>query len=109
MREGDGFAICQIGRDIGLVHIGLRFIVDQDHDDVCGLGGFRNGHHFKSVLLGYRPGFAAAAEADDYIAAGIPEIERVRMALRTVPDDGDFLAVKLAEVTVFFIVHFCHN
>ena len=38
-----------------------------------------------------------------------PEIERVRMALRAIPDDGDFLAVKLAEVTVFFIVHFCHN
>ena len=49
------------------------------------------------------------SEEKDYIAAGIPEIERVRMALRTVPDDGDFLAVKLAEVTVFFIVHFCHN
>ena len=35
--------------------------------------------------------------------------ERVRMAMRAIPDDGDFLAVKLAEVTVFFIVHFCHN
>ena len=109
VRKGDGLAGAQVGRDLGLVHVGLRFVVDEDHDDVGGLRGFRNGHHLEPVLLGDRPGFAALPEADDHVAAGIPEIERVSMALGAVADDCDLFAVKLAEVTVFFIVHFCHN
>ena len=93
MGKGDGLAGGEVGGNVLLVHIGLILIVDEDHDDVGGLGGLGDGHHLEAVLLGHGPGLAALAQADDDVTAGVPEILSVGVTLRAVADDGNLLAV----------------
>ena len=107
--EGDGLALGQVGGDVLTVHVRLLLVVDQDHDDVGALGGFRHGQHLKAVLLRHGPALAALAQTNHHIHAGIPQVQRVGMSLGAVADDGHGLAGELVQVTVLLIVHFCHS
>ena len=109
VREGDGLALSQVGRDVLLVHIRLSLVVDEDHDDVGGLGGLGHGYNLEAVLFRHGPGFAALAQANDHVAAAVTQVHSVGMALGAVADDGDLLAVELVQVAVLFIIHFCHS
>ena len=51
----DSFSFCKVGLDILLIHIRLSFIIDKDHDDVCGFSGFRNSHYIKACFRSLRP------------------------------------------------------
>src|SRR5699024_9398708 len=99
----------QVGGDILLIHIGLGLVVNQDHDDVGRLGGLGHSHDVEAVGFGHGPGLAALAQAHDDVTAGISEVQRMGVALGTVTDDGNLLAVQLAQVAILLIIHFCHN
>ena len=109
VREGDRLALGEVGGDVLLVHVGLTLVVDEDHDDVRRLRRFGHGHDGEAVLFRHGPGLAALAQADDHVAAGVAQVQRVGVALRAVADDGDLLAVELAQVAVLLIVHSCHS
>ena len=47
-------------------------------------------------------------EADDHVDARVAQIQRVRVSLAAVADDGDCLALQMLEVSVFFVIAFCH-
>lgn len=109
VREGNRLALGQVGGNVLLVHVRLTLIVDENHDDIRLLRGFRNGHHVEAVLDCHGPAFAALAQTHDDVHAGIAQVQRVGMTLRAVADDGDGLAGQLVQVTILFIVHFCHS
>ena len=107
--EGDGLAGGEVGGDVLLVHIRLGLVVDEDHDDIRQLGGLGHGIDLEAVLLGHGPALAALAQADDDVAAGIPQVQGVGVALGAVAHDGDLLTVQLAQVAVLLIIHLCHS
>ena len=107
--KGQGVALLQIGGDVLLVDVGLHLVVDEDHDDVGPLGGLGHGFDGEAGLFGVSPVFGALTESHAHVAAGILQVEGVGMSLGAVADDGDLLAVEIAELTVLFIVHLCHN
>ncbi|MPM61343.1 hypothetical protein SDC9_108201 [bioreactor metagenome] len=107
--KDQSLALGEVGGDLGAVHIGLLLVVDENHDEVGRLGGLSHGHDGKAVLLGHRPALSALIQADDHVAAGLPQVQRVGVALASVAYDGDLLPLQIAEFTVLVIVHFCHS
>ena len=57
--------------------------------DVGGLGGVGGGHDLEAGGFGLRPALAAGVQADHDVDARIAQIQRVRVALAAVADDGD--------------------
>src|SRR5207253_11187165 len=51
----------------------------------------------------------ALVEADHHVLAGILQVERVRVALAPVADDGDLLALDQSEVRVLVVVDPCRH
>src|SRR5690606_14940838 len=88
------------------VDLGDVLVGQQHHDQVGaldGLGDFLDG---QAGILGLLPGRTALAQADDDLDAGIIQVLRVRMALRTIADDGDSLALDQGQVAVFVVENF---
>ena len=48
----------------------------------------------QALGLGLRSGLGALVQADDDVAAAVVQVQRVRVALAAVADDGDLLALK---------------
>ncbi len=92
VRKREDHAGAQIRLDVLVIHRCLLFVVDQNHDHVRDLGGFRRGHDSQTGVLRLLPALAAFIQRDDHIAAGIAKIQRMRMTLRTIADDGNLLA-----------------
>ena len=108
--ESEGLAFGQVGSDLGFVNIGLLLVGDQDHDDVCSLGSFCNGHNGQTGFFRLLSGLGAAIQADNNVNAGIAQVQRMSMALRAVADDCNFFAVEGMDVAVLLIVDFnCHG
>ena len=76
----------------------------QHHDDVGALDGFGDFGDLEAGLLGLVPGRTALAQADGDLHAGLVQVERVGVALRTVADDGDFLALDERKIGVLVVV-----
>ena len=91
------------GRDVGGVEIGLDVIGYQDHHHVGGLGGFGRSEHGEPGGVGFGAALAFGGQADNDVEPGVAQIQRVRVALAAVADDGDFLAFEGVDVSVFFV------
>ena len=78
-----------------VVEIALDVIGYQDHHDVGGFGGFGRRQHLESGGFGFGAALAAGGQADHHVEAGIAQVQRVRVALAAVADDGDFLAFEV--------------
>jgi len=90
MGEGQHGALFDIRFDLIFVDGGLHFVRHQDHHHIRFLHRGADFFHRQAGLLGLVPGAAALAQADCDFHAGILQVERMRMALRAVADDGDF-------------------
>ena len=108
MGEGQGLAGGQVGLDAVLIQGGLLLVIDEDHDDVGGLGGLGSGHDGHALGLGLGPALGAVVQAHDDVDAALLQIQRVGMALRAVADDGNGLAGQLLKVTVLLIENAIH-
>ena len=108
--EVDGEPVCEHQRlarleprlDLRFIQVGLQMIRNQDHDDVGGLGGLRDGHHFQPRGLRFGPALAAFVEPDNDIATGIAQIQRMRVPLAAVADNGDRLVFDCIEACRLF-------
>ena len=108
--EGQGSARLQVRLDVLLVHGGLVLIGQQDHDHV-GLGdGLADRLDLKALLLGELDGLGGRAQADDHVNAGVAQVQRMRVALGAVTEDGDLLAIEHGQIGVLLIPDSCcHN
>ena len=108
VREGEDHARAQVGLDVLLIHRSLLLVVDEDHDHVGDLRGLGGGHDGQAGGLGLRPTLGALVQRDDDVAAGVPEVQRVCVALGAVADDGNLLAAEHVEIAVLRVKHLCH-
>ena len=108
VRKREDHAGAQIRLDVLVVHRRLLLVVDEDHDHVGDLGGLGRGHNGQPGRLGLLPALAAFIQRDDHVAAGIAQVERVRVSLRAVADDGNFFAHQIFEVAILRVKHLCH-
>ena len=105
VREEQRRSVLHVGREIGLVDVGLEFVGRQHHHDVGPFGGIRHGHHLEALgfgLLGRRGAFAQRHH--DILDAGIPHVQDMGMALAAVADDRDFLALDQIEIGIPIVV-----
>ncbi|MCY1537834.1 hypothetical protein D9M68_733440 [compost metagenome] len=82
------------------------FVGQQHHDDVGRLDGVGDFLDFQAGVGGLVPRGAALAQADHDLHAGFMQVLRVRVALRTVADDGNSLALDEGEIAVFVVENF---
>jgi hypothetical protein len=101
--EHQRFAFGEVRGDVGFVEIALDVIGYQDHHHVGGFGGFGGRQTVQAGGFGLGAALAVRGQADDYVEAGIAQVQRVRVALAAVADDGDFLAFEGVDVSVFFV------
>ena len=109
MREEQCIAIVQVGFDGLRVQLLLRRVGHQDHDDVrlSGSGSWIN--DAQSVFLCLRSGLGPLLQADANIDTGIPQGQRVGMALAAKPHDRDLAAVNDGKVGVIVVIHLGHG
>ena len=104
MGESEDVAGLQVRRDVGLVYLGLQLVGHEHHDEVGLFGGRGHVGHAQAGLLGGLDGARALAQAHAHVAAGVLEVQRMRMALGAVADDGDLLVLDDIGVAVLLVV-----
>ena len=104
--EGQGSAFLDVRLDFVLVQRGLELVRSQDHDKVGSSNSGRNISHFQAVGFSLGNSGRAFAQANSHVNAGIFQVARLSVALGTVTDDGNFLALDDREVTVFVVINF---
>ena len=86
--EDERVARVQVPLDLGLVHVALDRVGNENRDDRGPGGGLGDGGHLEPV--GPRPfrGGASLVETHHHIGARIPQVQGVRVPLAAVADDG---------------------
>src|SRR5690606_29551730 len=101
--KGQHGAGLDVGGDVVAVDLSDVLVGQQDHDEIGGLHGVAHFLNLQAGILGLGPGGAALAQADHHVHAGIMQVERVRVALRTVADDGDRLALDQRKIAILVV------
>ena len=92
MSKSDSFSSAQVWSNFIFVDIFLDFIRCQDHDDICQFSCFCYWISFKTIFFCFIEWFTRT-HTDDDIMTWITQVLCVGMALWTITDHGDFLAV----------------
>src|SRR5207247_7131152 len=90
--------------DVALGDPGARLVGHAHHDDVGLAGGGGGVDHAEAGRLGLLPRRAVGAEADADVHPAVAQVERVRVALTAVAEDGDLLALERRERRVAVVV-----
>ncbi|CCX65669.1 putative uncharacterized protein [Firmicutes bacterium CAG:791] len=100
----------QIRSNILLVHIGLKLIIDQNHDDIGLLYCLCSRKNRKALCLCLCLGLGALIQTNHDITSGILQIQCMCMALRTVADNADLLTLEKRLIAIFLVKNscFCH-
>jgi len=110
VREDEGLAGLQIWLDVPPIEVGLKFIGDEDLNDIGLLCDFGCRNGFESILDGRLVIDAARALADEDVHAAIAQIERLRVSLTPVTDDSEDFALQRAQISVVIKIHLlCHR
>ena len=109
MGKGEGIARFEIGADIGFVHGLLDLVVDQDHHDVPPLAGLGHIGYLQPFGLGLSAPLATRAQAHHHLDTALRQVERMRVALTAVADDGHGLVREQVEIGVVVVVHLHKN
>ena len=104
--KGQRGALLDVGSDVVGVHVGNLLIRQQDHDHVSGLDGVVDFHHFQASLADLVPGRSALAQADHDFDATVVQVLGMGVALTSVTNDGNRLALDQAQVTVLVVKNF---
>ena len=86
----------------------LLFVVDENHDDIGKLCRVFCGIDFQTRFFCGCPGFAALIESDDDVHAALLEVQRMRVSLAAVANDGDGFVLEVCEVAIAFVIHLSH-
>ena len=109
MCESESTARLEVGTNLFLVDVRLLLIRDQNHRDVRLLDRLSDWQNLEVVRFGSGLGFRALVKTDDDVDAALLEVQRMRMSLAAVADDGNGLALHDLPVRVLIIISFCHN
>ncbi len=109
MGKHDRVARLEVRRDLVVVHLALDGIGQEDHDHV-GLGG-GVGHAENAQAIGFGLGLAARAfmQPHTHIGARIAQVQRMRVPLATIADNGNLLALEQSQVRLILVVNLCHE
>ena len=109
MAEEQCVAVLEVRLDVLGEDLGLGGVRGQQHDHVGPLGGLRVGLDLEAGFARLVGGLGAFAQADDHLDAGFAQVLRVGVALGTVSDDGDLLALDQGQVCIVVVEHVdCH-
>src|SRR5436190_6885140 len=98
VREHQRVARLEVRRDVLLVHLRLRRVGEEHHDDVGLTDGVRGLEHTQSRLLRLLPRGGTLAEAHQHVVPGVLEVQRVRVSLAAVAEDRDRLPLQCRTV-----------
>src|ERR1700730_10799616 len=88
------------------VDVALQFIGREHHDHVGPFGGLRHLEHLEFLALGLLDALRALAQRDrDFLHAGIPQVERMGMALAAIAHDRNLLAFDQVQVGVPVVIY----
>ena len=107
VREENRGAGLEVRLDLALEDALLHMVGQEDRDEPGALYGGGNRLHRQPGFLGGRPRLAPEAQADLDVDAGVAQVQRVRVSLAAVADDGD-LAVQELDVA-FAVDRCCHD
>src|SRR5262249_2534845 len=101
--EGQVLAGLEASLQVPLVDLGPLLVGHEHHDDVALAGGGGRAADAQTGLLGLRSRGAVGAHPHPDVAATVAQVERVRMPLAPVADDGDRLPPQPLEVRVLIV------
>ena len=105
MREQQGRAAADVGRDIGFPDRALKLIRREHHDRVGPGGGLGDAHPLEAFIGGLFGRSRSLTQSNgDLLHPRITEVERVGVTLGAVADNGDLLVDQAREVRVAIIV-----
>jgi len=107
VREEQRIAGDEVGGDLLGVQLPLVLVGGQDHDQIGLLDGVRDGEDTQALSFGLLARRRALLETHAHIDAGVAEVQRVRVPLRSVADDGDRPVLDDREVGVVVVEHRC--
>ena len=99
----------QVGGDVLFISGRLLGVRQRDHDDISALYRLGAGEHFEAFFTGYLDGLGTFVEADDDVASGFLEVQRVGVALGAEAEHSEGFAFEDAQVGVLVGVHFSHK
>ena len=108
VREEEGGAFLQVGGNLLGVDVALDLVGQQHGDDVALGDGLGHVLDLQAGGLSLGPGGRTGAQANDHVNSGILQVQRVRVTLRTVTDDGDLLGLDQRQVCAVVVDDFCH-
>ena len=98
-------ALLHVGLKVLLPDAGLELVGGQQHDHVGPFGGLGNVHDLEASLLGLGRGFGAGAQGNGDVGdARIAQVQRVRVALAAIADDGDLLTLDQIEIGIPIVI-----
>ena len=84
-------AFAQIVMDVFLIGFSLQFIGHGEHDQVAPSGGFCDPHNLEAFALGLLRRRGALAQGhNNILRPAVAQVQRVRMALAAIAQDGNF-------------------
>src|SRR5579862_666692 len=105
VREQHGRAVVEVRRHLLVPHLLLHVVGEEQRHDLRTANRVRNGANLEAGVLGGRLRAAAVAQSDDDVDAGVAQVERMRMPLAAVADDGDLAG---EEIEVALAIDGCH-
>jgi len=91
--------------DVVAVDVALEFVRQQDVDQIAFFGGFGSGHGLEAVADCQIVVGTTGALSDEDIAAAVPQILSLSVALTSVTDNRDRFALQMTEIGIVFVIN----
>ena len=98
-------ALLEVRFNVVTIDCSLILIGCQDHDHICCSNRFADWQNGQTFGLSLTSRGRTRTQANHYAYARILEVQGMRMTLRTITDDGDFLALDQRQVTIFVVIN----
>jgi hypothetical protein len=108
MREHQRLARRQVALDVAVIDLRLIGVGREHHDGVGPGSGIAHGAHLQSDRFGTLARAAFRMKPDRDADSAIAQVQRMGMALRSVPDNGDLGGSYPRKISVLVIKDLCH-
>ena len=105
VRHGQRRAFLQVVAEMVVIERRVALVGGQDHDHVGPPGGLGRENDLQLLGLGLVDRSRSRAQRHDHVLdARVPQVQRMRVALAAVTDDGDLLLLDQTDVSVSIII-----